>query len=178
MGRDKAGVLVEGRPLWERQLEILRALKPRALFISGRPDGPYANAGMEILPDLSPGCGPLSGLQAALQRTTADWLVVLAIDLPAMQARFLAGLIDHALLQGVGVVPRIGEWFEPLAAVYPRRCLTLVEERLRGDDYSMQSFLQQSVSQNLITPWTVSGDEIALFRNVNTPTDLAGDERD
>ncbi len=93
MGRDKALLLVDGgRVLWERQLDVLRSLGPAELFISGpaRPGFPYD---VRLLEDERPGLGPLSGIVAALEAMTTPLLVVLAVDLPAMRADFLRGLL-------------------------------------------------------------------------------------
>src|SRR5262245_51623819 len=121
MGRDKAGVQVRGQPLWERQLSTLRQVQPAELLISGRLDGPYARAGVEIVKDITPGRGPLSGLEAALHRASHPLVLVLAIDLPEMTVEFLSRLIWFATQRGGerGMVPRLNGHFEPLAAVYP-----------------------------------------------------------
>ena len=174
MGRDKAGIVFEGRALWERQLATLRSLGPAEIFISGKPDGPYAGAGVEILTDLTPGCGPLSGLEAVLKRTTQPRALVLAIDLPAMTADFLTRLIAATPKEETGAVPWLDGWFEPLAAVYPRQCLELVRERLRSGDYAMQAFLRDAIARGLVIPFEVESADARLFRNVNRPADLEG----
>jgi len=65
--------------------------------------------------------------------------------------------------------------FEPMAAVYPSRCLPLVQECLRADDLSMQAFVRQALALNLVAPWDLTPEDAALFRNVNTPGDLGDD---
>ena len=172
MGRDKAGVLIDGQPLWQRQLATLRAVHPQELFISGKPDGPYADAGVEILADNFPGLGPLAGLEAALRRASHPLVLVLAIDLPAMTADFLSILVRHAAASATGCVPRDDRWFEPLAAVYPRACLPLAEACLRAADRSMQRFVRLAVEQGFMRVREVSECDRALFRNVNLPDDL------
>ena len=171
MGRDKAGVLLHGQPLWQRQLATLRAVHPHELFISGKPDGPYADAGVEILPDNLPGLGPLAGLEAALRRASHPLVLVLAIDLPAMTADFLSSLIRHGAASATGGVPREARWFEPLAAVYPRACLPLVEACLRDADRSMQRFVRLAVEQGFVQVRELEDSERALFNNINQPAD-------
>jgi molybdopterin-guanine dinucleotide biosynthesis protein A len=175
MGRDKAGVLLDGHPLWQRQLATLRRLEPPELFISGKWDGAYVGAAVEVVPDVTPGCGPLSGIEASLCRAVHPLLLVLAIDLPAMTPEFLSRLIHSAVVAGTGVVPRLDGWFEPLAAVYPRRCLPLVQECLRSDDLSMQAFIRRALAANLVVPWELAAQDAGLFRNVNSPADLPHD---
>jgi molybdopterin-guanine dinucleotide biosynthesis protein A len=172
MGRDKAGLIIDGQPLWQRQLATLQELHPREIFISGKRDGPYAGAGIEIVPDITPGLGPLSALEAVLQRTSCPLVLVLAIDLPAMNAEFLSRLASLATAHGRGVVPSLGAWFEPLAAIYTPTCLPLVRRHLRRDDRSMQSFVREALSAHLVIHFEVAADDRGLFRNVNTPADL------
>src|SRR4051794_37322903 len=62
MGRDKALLAVEGRPLWMRQVEVLRATSPTQLLISGPPDGAWKDTGIVAVADETPGQGPLSGI--------------------------------------------------------------------------------------------------------------------
>ena len=174
MGRDKAGVLIHGQPLWQRQLTTLRAVHPHELFISGKPDGPYAGAGVEILADNFPGLGPLAGLEAALRRARHPLVLVLAIDLPAMTSDFLSSLVRQAAASGTGCVPREDRWFEPLAAVYPRTCLPLAESCLRGADHSMQRFVRLALEGGLVGSRDLHSSERALFKNLNQPGDLGG----
>lgn len=171
MGRDKAEVHWNGLVLWQKQLATLKRLEPGELVISGKPAGPYFGSA-EIVPDLTPGRGPLSGLEAVLSRATHPFVVVLAIDLPAMTTEFLAGLVGSAIAAGKGVIPCIDGSFEPLAAVYRRDSLELVRRRLAGEDFSMQSFVREAVEQGLAVGRDVASGDVTLFRNVNAPQDL------
>ena len=38
MGQDKATLVFRGKPLWEIQLDLLRKLQPREIFLSARTD--------------------------------------------------------------------------------------------------------------------------------------------
>jgi molybdopterin-guanine dinucleotide biosynthesis protein A len=177
MGRDKAALVFEGQPLWRRQLATLAALQPLELFISGRPDGPFAgNGDLRIIEDLHPGCGPMSGLESVCRRMHTSCLCVLAVDLPWMTTTFLERLVQMALQDGRGVVLQNGEYFEPLAAVYPRSVEALVGDHLARHDYSMQSLIRCAVERDLIVPYALDEEERSLFRNLNTPEDLPARE--
>ena len=167
MGCDKAGVLIGGVPLWQRQLATLQALAPDELLISGRLDGPCADAGIPIIADDAPGLGPLGGLTSILRRMKCERLLLLAVDLPAMTSAFL-----ESLLASDGVVPFLDGHFEPLAAIYPRRVLPLAEHCLAENDRSMQRFIRLGVAEGLLTPKPLSAADRVHFRNANTPSDL------
>ena len=96
---------MEGRPLWQRQLDTLSAAGPSEVFISGRTDGPYSAARVPIISDQTSGLGPLGGIAAALRHARFEYLLVLAIDLPAMTSDFLAKLVESAMHASRGVVP-------------------------------------------------------------------------
>ena len=170
MGRDKAALLIDGEPLWKRQLETLRATGAVERLISGRSDGPYASAGVPVIEDLTPGAGPLAALEAALAKASTPFVVVLGIDMPAMRPDFLSALMRREC----SVIPVAEDgWFEPLAAVYARDLAPLVTQCLRGEDRSMQHFIRTALDAGLAITHPISPAERALFQNLNSPEDLA-----
>ena len=174
MGRDKATLLIEGQPLWQRQLATLRATGASELFISGPADGPYAECGVTVIEDLTPGTGPLAALEAVLPRIANSHAVVLAIDLPAMRADFLTMLVKTALARDCSVVPEFGGRFEPLVAVYTPSLLPLVIECLHGTDHSMQNLLRKAAQSGRVIAHPLIIEDLPLFQNLNTPGDVIG----
>ena len=135
MGADKAFLEWRGQRLIDRQLDLLCSLAPTEVLVSGRAGVDYAATGARVVCDAVPEQGPLGGLAAALQATTAPHVVLLAVDLPAMTRDFLRGLLTQCR-PGVGVVAHTRDGWEPLAAVYPREILPLVDARHRCRDHS------------------------------------------
>jgi molybdopterin-guanine dinucleotide biosynthesis protein A len=172
MGRDKAGVVIENRPLWEYPITALRATGPAEILLSGPPDGPYAASGCDIVMDDEPSRGPLSGICAGLERCRTPWLLVLAIDMVRMTPQFLSELLRLARADEQGRVPECDGKLHPLAAVYPRRCLSLAAECLRGDDWSMHRFVRCAVEEKLVRIYEAPAQQKPLFTNLNTPEDL------
>ncbi len=172
MGTDKAALIVEGEPLWQRQLAKLRETGAEEVFIAGRKDGPYAGAGVPIIEDIIPDAGPLAGIQAAMRHARNDWLLVLAIDLPDVPAAFLTKLARDSMSAYVGLVPAREEWLQPTAAVYTRDCLPLVEECLAGENRSLRRFFRLARKRGFAEILPISEAQQAKFRNLNTPADL------
>src|SRR5882724_876980 len=95
MGRNKAlldygdGTLVQAVAF-----EVLKAAGSVALL--GDP-ALYGHLGIRVVPDVIPGCGPMSGLHAALLAAGgAEWILIVACDLPNIESSFLRSLIDAA----------------------------------------------------------------------------------
>ena len=172
MGRDKSALPVNGEPLWRRQLAVLRATEPAEIFISGKSDGPYADCGVEILADEIPDCGPLGGIATALRRCTSEFLLVLAVDMPAMTAEFLRSLLEESQRNAVGVVPSMSARLEPLAAIYHRVALAIADECLRTGERKLETFIRKLETNQLSSVRDVAEKDAVLFTNWNAPKDL------
>lgn len=97
MGRDKASVVIEGRTLLDRTVELARDVASD-VFVSVRSlddaDGP--RAAHPRIADSAHGEGPMAGILAALEHAPhVDWLI-LACDLPRLDGATLAALRERA----------------------------------------------------------------------------------
>lgn len=175
MGRDKAQLMVGGQPLWMRQLEVLRTAGVGEVFVSGAPGGPWGGGAetWTVVVDSRPGSGPLGGLAAALEAMKGRWLVVLAVDMPCMEAAYLRGLLESARALSRGVVPVLEDLAEPLAAVYPREMGDLALHGLRTGEFSLRHWVREGVRRGLVELRDVSGVEKPFFLNLNTQADYA-----
>jgi len=175
MGADKAFLPWRGQRLLDRQLSVLRALGPAELLVSGRPGVDYNVAGVHLVLDHVADQGPLGGLAAVLEATTASHVVLLAVDLPAMTPGFLRRMLAHRR-PGVGAVARTASGWEPLAAVYPREILPLVRERLARHELALHFLLSAAVAGGWLLPVEATADDLRLLTNLNTPADIAAHE--
>src|ERR1044072_224685 len=138
MGKEKATLLFGGKPLWQIQLELLRKLEPTETFVSARTDPVWRPADVQFVADDPPSRGPLSGLAASLAQTRAKHLLALAIDMPFITEKYLKFLCSQ-LEPGRGVLTKIHDRFEPLAAIYPKEVLANLQSGLSGTDFSLQT---------------------------------------
>ena len=172
MGRDKALLSTgDGRPLWERQRDVLRRAGATEIFLSARADQAWAqNAGgfSAVIRDEVVDLGPLAGIVAGLERSTSPHLAVLAVDLPAMDGAWFAAL-GAACAPGCGAVGRRGKFFEPLAAIYPRELLPLAQAALARRELSLQRLLADAVARGLLREREITADELPWFENWNAP---------
>jgi molybdopterin-guanine dinucleotide biosynthesis protein A len=171
MGRDKALLECEGVPMWRRQREVLRAAGAREIFLSARDDQmwlPTATGFDAVLFDGVSVGGPIVGVTAAVERASSGHVAVLAIDLPRMHAGWLKTLAQ-ACAPGIGCAGRRGDFFEPLAAIYPTELRWLAWEALVAGEYSLQRLLARAVEQGLMCGREITQDEAPLFENWNEP---------
>jgi molybdopterin-guanine dinucleotide biosynthesis protein A len=171
-GRDKAFAAVGGEPIAVRTLRIFRDLFPQVLVATNRPER-FRALDVETVADVFPGCGPLAGVHAAMQRAAHPHVFVAACDMPGLDADVIRFLLDR-IGDADAVVPRWDHDIEPLHAVYAVRLLPLVEETLRAGRHAMREFLPR------VRVDYVAEDELKRIRgtarsmlNVNTPEELA-----
>jgi molybdenum cofactor guanylyltransferase len=128
MGTDKAFLLLEGQTLVERALELARSLTEDVRIVGARDK--FA-AFAPVVEDQYAERGPLGGIHAALSSTSSDFNLMLAVDLPFLQARFLHYLADEArAANAVVTVPKAAGGLQPLCAVYRREFGLVAEQAL------------------------------------------------
>ena len=172
MGRDKAWIEVRGQPLLSRALATVRRAGADEVFVSGRKDGNYPGVDCPVLFDLNPGSGPLGGIERALGAMHSPMLLVLAVDLPNMTARFLRRLI-LCCDDRTGVVPKCRGELEPLAAIYPKRCHVLALDALRQTRLAARDFAEVCLLEAAVRTFPVAAADFVRFANCNSPGDLA-----
>jgi molybdopterin-guanine dinucleotide biosynthesis protein A len=172
MGRDKALLPVPDSDLllWQWQLRALEELQPEEIFWSGfhRPGVPKH---VRVINDAVENAGPLAGISACLNLLQSNLLVALAIDLPRMNAAFLKDLLARCS-PSCGVAARHGDFFEPLAAIYPKGLHALAEEHLSQKRYAMQDLIREAVQRGLLQAFPLNEKDVPLFKNLNSATDL------
>jgi molybdenum cofactor guanylyltransferase len=171
MGRDKATLHWRRRPLWEWQIEKLRALRPEKILLSARSDVPWRPAGVEVIVDVPPSRGPLSGLAAALAAIKTDHLLTLAVDMPFMTTENLLTLCS-LVTKGIGVIPTIDGKAEPLGAIYPKEAGAVFQEALRGGNFSLQPLVRKLIALNMLREMPISGSACRLYKSVNELRDF------
>ena len=170
MGQDKAFLQLGGCSLLARTLELARKVTPNSCIVgSAAKFAVFA----PVVEDLYPECGPLAGIHAALTRTSTDLNLVLAVDLPFLEASFLNYLICQGHeTSAAAVVPRAGGSLQPLCAVYRRRFAEIAERSLRAGRNKIDPLFAE-VQARVIEPAELqrSGFMETMFRNLNTPND-------
>src|SRR5262245_41114898 len=88
MGRDKAALAHEGRPMWERQAGVLRDAGAAPIAVVRQAGQDPLGLPDEVLlwHDSVVGAGPLAGLHTALSQSRTLLVAVLAVDMPRIDA--------------------------------------------------------------------------------------------
>jgi molybdopterin-guanine dinucleotide biosynthesis protein A len=168
MGSDKALLQCFGETMLQRVLTTAREACHQVLICGSREL--YADFG-ETLEDVEPGHGPMSGIHVALRATRTPLSLILSVDMPLMQSRFLEWLLRQARLgeQRITATEALGE-VQPLCAVYRREVLPSVDEAMAQREYKLTGLFER-VPTRVIPEHEIrlAGFDPVIFTNVNTP---------
>lgn len=171
MGADKAFLEI-GREEMIRRIagELKKVFKE--ILICGGKEETGKRLGLKVVGDLIKGGGPLSGIHAALHHMSHQKCLVVACDMPFINAGMAQCIVKHA--EGYDVaVPRHGIHLQPLFAVYGRGCIPAIEQSLAASRYKIVDFYPM-VRVNYVSEEKLRAlaDIDFAFFNVNTPVDL------
>jgi molybdopterin-guanine dinucleotide biosynthesis protein A len=88
----------------------------------------------------------------------AQHLLALAIDMPSMTEEYLTFLCSH-IEPCRGVIVKIDDRFEPLAAIYPREAAIEFRTALAGSDFSLQNVVRHLVTSGKLLEISVTEQE-------------------
>jgi len=171
MGRDKALLVRDGQSQLAHIAALLEGITDR-VYVSSRQeqqDDPERSR-FENIVDRYEGIGPIAGILSAMDaHPHADWLVV-ACDLPNIDARTLAFLIEKskpeqaftAFKSSYDGLP------EPLCALYRSGSEGIIRQFVEDGIVCPRKILIRSETMLLEQPNPVALD------NINTPDDLTG----
>lgn len=170
MGTDKALLSVGGRSLLELALDNAKEVSPSPVIVGARE---RYDAFGEVIEDRMPGCGPLSGIHAALHETQNEANLVLSVDMPLMTASFLKWMVQVAASRTeLAIVPEAQGRVQPLCAIYKRAALCVIEQALRTGDFKVGHILARLPTYYISeTELRSAGFSPDIFRNINTPAE-------
>ncbi|MEM0897344.1 MAG: formate dehydrogenase accessory sulfurtransferase FdhD [Verrucomicrobiota bacterium] len=172
MGRDKAFMEIDGVPLWQRQVNVLRdaGVASVALSTNRAHSGRFPDWRGDFVVDQFKDAGPMGALASALHSAPGKDVLVLAVDVPRVEARVISPLMDV----GEGAVYQWQDRFETLVAKYPATSLERVERMLRLGNYRMQNLVAELVRSGMMEVLEVPPEDEQAFENWNLPQDIAG----
>ena len=175
MGTDKALLrwppgAADGLSLLELTAARLATLCEEVLVVGSREPAP---AGTREVPDLYPDGGSLGGIASGLQVAQHPRALVVATDMPFLNAALLRWLAERPGAWDA-IVPLSPEGRpEPLHAVYAQTCLAPLRRRVEAGQLKIQDFLDEVVTRFIrAEQWHTVDPDGRSFFNLNTPEDL------
>lgn len=166
---DKALLHYAGQPQLLRAWGLLRHVEVMQAFVSLRPDQreETLRGSLPTLVDSVDSVGPVAGLLSAQQAFPAHAWLVIACDLPLLDARTLRALVAVRQPEQDATVftSRHDGLPEPLCAIWEPSSASLLRQRFEAGNYCPRKALMQLRVHALPSPGSA-------LDNVNTPGEL------
>jgi molybdopterin-guanine dinucleotide biosynthesis protein A len=168
-GRNKAFLKIGGRTILDRLVESLQSSFPEIMLVTRQPEL-YSGYSFRAVQDIYPDRSSLTGIHAGLVSAKAEFAFMVPCDTPFLQAALIRLLLDE-LEPGLDVVvPFFGGHYQPLCAIYSKRCIPVIEDQLNGGDYKIIHLFDQMNTKIVPEEKITEADpDLLSFLNVNTP---------
>jgi molybdopterin-guanine dinucleotide biosynthesis protein A len=164
MGRDKTLLELNGETLVQLALRKLTAVCAEVAIAGG---GVELDRIARVIPDSTPGCGPLGGIVAALEQSLHEWNLFLAVDMPFVPVEALRTLVAAAGGEEMVLLAQADGYVQPLCGIYSRRALPALREELNAGRLKVKDAVAATRAVSY-----VEFAEVGWFRNLNTPEDF------
>jgi molybdopterin-guanine dinucleotide biosynthesis protein A len=171
MGRDKALLELAGKPLVLHAVTKLRRVCADVHILSSRPE---LEMFAPLVRDLHEGCGPMGGLEAALEHSRHEWNLFMPVDMPFLPTAFLDGWL-RTVLAREQMGTRIGMFTvegvpQPLFCMLHKDVAPFVREAMRCGRYKVFPELESAAKKLAVrlgvsltdtffnTAWEISTD--------------------
>jgi len=172
-GRDKALFDFQGQPM-----ALVVAGRVAEVFdqvsLVGDPQR-YSKLGLRVIPDQIANAGPLAGIAAALEDSTAQHTLVVACDMPFLRVSFLERLFEKAADSNARALVPIGidGRPQPLCSVYGASAAETIQLALAAGVRKITDAFDRLDTVYLHpADYSDIDPEGKSFRNVNTLADL------
>lgn len=168
-GHIKAFLKVGQQTILSRLLDTIRPLFDEILLVTRQPEL-YKDLPVRIVTDIYPARSSLTGIHAGLTNADAPMAFVLPCDAPFVQPGLIRFLLEEIEPDLDVIVPLIDNHYEPLCAIYSKRCLPFIEAQLNCDDFAILNFFDRVNLKTIPAQRirTVDSDMVSFY-NVNTP---------
>jgi molybdopterin-guanine dinucleotide biosynthesis protein A len=175
MGRDKATVLLDGKPLIAHVFDVAKRVFTDIMVVSSlhtAVDGIKAR----VVKDILPLPGSLTGIVSALIASDTDYVFVLGGDMPFITAEAMRYVVEAAAGEDI-IIPQTEGGLEPMHALYRRSCISPMLAAL-GRGHMKITGLLALLQVKVLPPDPVFFNRgVSVFMNINTEEDLRRAER-
>ena len=173
-GKNKAYLKIGGSQFIDRVAGILKECFDEILLVTKDPSAyTRLQKDIRIIKDISDIHSPLSGIHAGLSNMEADFAFCIGCDTPFLKKEIVE-IIVHEIEPGADIiVPYSGTYYQPLCAIYSKRCAPLIEAQLSEGDLKVDNlFAAAKIKTIPYETFQKEDKELISFFNVNSPEDL------
>lgn len=174
-GGDKGLIDFAGKPLVSYALSAIKPVVDDILINANRNHEKYLQFGYPVVADYSTAFdGPLAGMLSAMHRSDADFILTVPCDCPLIGAAVLQRMVAALESQPVNcLVADDGVRLHPVILLLDCHLKESLAEYLDSGERKIDRWFKRHLWKRVDF-----SDQPSVFRNINTPEELASLERD
>jgi molybdopterin-guanine dinucleotide biosynthesis protein A len=170
-GSDKSLHIYEGKPLISHTYDAVKPVFDEIYIIA--PGGEkFSFLDAKIIPDIIPGLGPIGGIYTAVESLDLERVFIFPCDMPFINTEFIKYMTEIPDYYDI-IVPELNGRYQPLHAIYSKRCADGIKRKIELKDYRMSGFYEgyniRAVNEDEIGFYD---DPFRMFKNINFREDL------
>jgi molybdenum cofactor guanylyltransferase len=171
-GTNKALIRVGKKCILDRIYDVFSDLFEDIILVTNDPIQ-YLEWDLNIVTDLFPIRSSLTGIHAGLFYMTTPYAFFAACDIPFLKKGLVQTILNR-IEPGVDIViPETSKGFEPLCAVYSKKCIRPIEQQLVKRELKIRKVFQKVRVKKLSETILRENDpDLISFYNINTQGDL------
>jgi molybdopterin-guanine dinucleotide biosynthesis protein A len=172
--KDKSCLEISGEKIINRIIRQLSGLFSEIFVITRTPEN-HPNLNVRLAGDIYQQRSSLTGVHAALSHAETEHVFITACDSPFLNKNLVTKLISLLKPSDDVLIPiRKNKRYEPLCAVYSKRCLPFIERNLdNGILQIIRFFPEVKVHAVEVEILRQHDQDLESFINVNTPEELS-----
>ncbi len=172
-GENKAFLSVGGEMILDGLHRTFQEIFTDVVLVTNSPQD-YLVWNLAIVTDLFSVRSALTGIHAGLLHIPTPHAFVAACDMPYLRKELVEMLVSRVAPRWDVVIPVTEAGYQPLCAVYSKRCLHPIERQLKQGNAKIADFFSQVKVREVPEDRLRRADrELVSFVNINTPEDLA-----
>jgi molybdopterin-guanine dinucleotide biosynthesis protein A len=148
MGQDKALLKLAGTPLALHTVTKLRRVCAEVHILSSRPE---LEAFAPLVRDIHPDCGPMGGLEAAMEHSQYKWNLFMPVDVPFLPSAFLETWIqkvaDSQQNDARVAVFTVDGRLQPLLCLLHREVAPFIRQAVQLKNYKVSPMLLEAATE-------------------------------
>jgi molybdopterin-guanine dinucleotide biosynthesis protein A len=186
MGRDKALMELQGRPMVEIAVEKLRTFCTDVSIAGNREDLKRFAA---VVPEMRLDVGPVAGIEAGLRAAGQPWVLFVPVDVPLMPAevleRWAKDTLERNETEWAATYLLANSVRQPAFCMFRRECLSRVTEAIEDGRRRLNELVDAAAAGERGFSWghdaagfgplgEATEEQVERwFANVNTPEEMA-----
>jgi molybdopterin-guanine dinucleotide biosynthesis protein A len=171
-GQNKAFIRVGQRRILDRLYDIFSDLFAEVILVTNHPLQ-FIDWDLTIVTDIFSVRSSLTGIHAGLFYMQNPFAFFSACDTPFLKRELVRTLVEQIENTSDIIMPETAAGFEPLCAIYSKRCLKQAEQHLKENKFKIQwAFRGHRIKYIPESVLLQKDPDLISFFNINTPKDL------